>query len=133
VSVQAFAEQALLDFRDPTVDIPGATSERMHAMRSTASLFRFMRMPLVTGRAFAPDEDEPGGANVVVLSAGVAQQLFGAGSAIGRSVRIDGVPHEVVGITPAAALGVLAVATIAASLVPARRAAHIDPVVALFE
>jgi predicted permease len=102
--VTAFDEQALLDFRNPSLDTGvagGAAPERVHAMRTTASLFRLVRVRPQAGRTFTGEEDEPGQANVVVLAAGLAQQLFGGGDALGRTVRIDGVPHAVVGVMPA--------------------------------
>ena len=102
--VTAFDEQALLDFQNPSLDTGGAggaAPERVHAMRATASLFRLVRVRPQAGRTFTGDEDEPGHANVAVLAAGMAHQLFGGGDALGRTVRIDGVPHAVVGVMPA--------------------------------
>jgi putative ABC transport system permease protein len=58
--VTAFDEQALLDFRNPSLDTGvagGAAPERVHAMRTTASLFRLVRVRPQAGRTFTGEED----------------------------------------------------------------------------
>jgi putative ABC transport system permease protein len=54
------------------------------------------------GRAIGPDDDRTGSARVVVLSHGLWSTRFGADpNIVGRSVRFDDQPHEVVGVMPA--------------------------------
>lgn len=54
------------------------------------------------GRTYATGEDQPGKNDVVVLSYELWQQHFGSqSSAIGRSIKIDGVPYTVIGVMPA--------------------------------
>ena len=53
------------------------------------------------GRTFSDDDNQPGRTNVVVLSYGAWQQRFGGdGDVIGKSVTLDGVSKEIVGIMP---------------------------------
>ena len=53
------------------------------------------------GRAFRPEEDQPGAARVVMLSHATWQRLFGADSGIlGRELLLDGEPHQVIGVLP---------------------------------
>ncbi len=54
------------------------------------------------GRTIAPDDDRTNSARVVVLSHGLWSTRFGADpNIIGRSVRFDDQPHEVIGVMPA--------------------------------
>ncbi len=53
------------------------------------------------GRTIAPDDDRTTSARVVVLSHGFWTSRFGSdANVIGRSIRLDDVPHEVVGVMP---------------------------------
>ena len=57
------------------------------------------------GRTFREDEDQPGAANVIVISHAAWQQRFGGDPHIlDRDVRLDGVPHRVIGVMPAGVL-----------------------------
>jgi putative ABC transport system permease protein len=54
------------------------------------------------GRTITPDDDRTTSARVVVLSHGLWSTRFGADpNVIGRSVRFDDRPHEVIGVMPA--------------------------------
>ncbi len=55
------------------------------------------RFPLAAGR-FVDDADERAACRVAVLGARVRETLFPAGEAVGREIRIGGVPFEVVGV-----------------------------------
>lgn len=55
------------------------------------------------GRVITPDDDRTTSARVVVLSHGLWSTRFGADpNIVGRSVRFDDQPHEVIGVMPAA-------------------------------
>ena len=53
------------------------------------------------GRIFTESEGEPGQDRKVILSYGLWTRMFGGSDAIGRSLRIGGVPDEIVGVMPA--------------------------------
>jgi putative ABC transport system permease protein len=55
------------------------------------------------GRALEPDDDRPGAEPVLVVSDAVwRRELGGSRDALGRTVRLDGVAHTVVGVMPPA-------------------------------
>ena len=61
--------------------------------------FRTLGVPVLLGRALAEEDTRPGAPRVVVLTHGTWQRRFGgAPAALGRSVWLDGVAHEVVGV-----------------------------------
>ena len=58
-------------------------------------------MPITLGRAFLPEEDRPGGPNVVIVSQPFWQKRFGGDPGLlGRTITFDGAPYTVVGILP---------------------------------
>ncbi len=60
------------------------------------------RVRPILGRAFRPEENEPGRSQVVVLAHTLWVQRFGGDSAvIGRTVTINAKPHTVIGVMPA--------------------------------
>jgi len=80
-------------------DLPEPLSPLAHAV--TANYFRVMGVQPVLGRTFAPGEDAAPGAPVAMLAYSTWQSLFGADpGAIGRTVALDGVPHEIIGVVP---------------------------------
>jgi putative ABC transport system permease protein len=76
--------------------------ERVHAARVTASLFPTLRVPPLRGRGFTSDEDLPGGRPVALVGHRLWQRRFGGEEGVtGRTLKLDGVVHEVVGVMPA--------------------------------
>ncbi len=74
---------------------------RVVGVRATPSLFTTLQTRAAVGRVFAPPEAEIGQDHVVVLSHGLWQENFGGrADAIGQILRLDGVPHEVIGVMP---------------------------------
>lgn len=81
---------------------PGHPAEMAYAARASANLFSLLGVQPQLGRAFHPGEDSLGRDRVVILSQRTWQKRFGgAPDVIGRLVRIDGEPHEIVGVLPA--------------------------------
>jgi predicted permease len=82
--------------------IAGAPSPE-HVMGAEVSpgYFEMLGVAPALGRTFAIGEDQAGGADVVVLSDGFWRSRFGADPRIvGRTLRLDGRPHTVVGVMP---------------------------------
>lgn len=74
---------------------------RVFGMRASASYFDVMGLQPAMGRAFAPEEDRPGGQKVVVISHDLWQQRFGADlGVIGKTLRLDGVVFNIIGVMP---------------------------------
>jgi predicted permease len=58
-------------------------------------------VPASLGRWFSPEDDSPGGVRTAILSHGYWQRSFGGDQEIlGRTVVIDFVPHQIVGVMP---------------------------------
>jgi putative ABC transport system permease protein len=95
-----FEEQALYQMRGQTVG-GEPDPQRLTGMAVRPSFFRMLRARPLRGRVFGEDEGEIGHEHVVVLSSALWQQAFGAAdSAVGRELRINGVPHVIVGVMP---------------------------------
>ena len=97
-----FEEQAIYNTRGQTI---GGESDpqRVTGMLARPSLFRMLRAQPLRGRIFKEEEGELGQDRSVILSYGLWQQLFsGSDSAIGRDLRLNGVPHTIVGVMPPA-------------------------------
>jgi predicted permease len=75
--------------------------ERIPGLQVSSNFFRTLGVRPSLGRDFLPGEELPGGARVVLLSNALWRSHFGGDPAIvGRPIRIDGEPHEVIGIMP---------------------------------
>jgi predicted permease len=83
---------ALVTEREPEV-ISGA--------RASADFFQVLGVSPARGRSFLPKEDEPGGADVAVVSDGFWHSHFGGNEGLlGRTLTLDGKNVTVVGILP---------------------------------
>lgn len=79
-----------------------AVPDRVGVVNGEANLFEVLRAPALIGRTFAPGEDAPGAACVVVLSYGLARERFATlDAAVGETMRVDGGVCEVIGVMPA--------------------------------
>ncbi|MBF5043199.1 ABC transporter permease [Aggregicoccus sp. 17bor-14] len=122
-SFQAFAAE---EFTGASLQ-EGENPERLSAGRVTHDFFSVFGVRPQLGRTFLPEEDAPGASPVVVLSHGLWTRRFGADpSLVGKSVRIDGQSHTVVGVMPR---GFDPTASgehvwLPAAFTPARRAEH---------
>jgi predicted permease len=98
--VHVFSEQALFRTTARTLEVQG-TPQRITGMLATPSLFRLLRVSPAFGRAFSDAESEPGADQKLILSDQLSRALFGRPeAALGRDVRISGVPFTVVGVMP---------------------------------
>lgn len=74
---------------------------RLQGAEVTPGFFTVLGATAARGRVFTPAGDTTGAA-LVVLSDGAWRQHFGADpQVVGRSLRVDGQPYEVVGVMPA--------------------------------
>ena len=73
--------------------------ERLGGARVAANFFSFLGPPVVRGRGFTANEEQPGSEKVVVISHSLWQRRYASDPNIaGRSVDINGVPHTIVGV-----------------------------------
>jgi putative ABC transport system permease protein len=100
--MQAYGEIGAYTLGDSSLSEPGQPAEMVRSLRITANLLSVLRVQPQLGRDFLPREDVPGNDRVVIISQRCWQQRFGGRrDVVGRIVRIDGEPHEVVGVLPA--------------------------------
>jgi putative ABC transport system permease protein len=97
----AFEELAMYRSAGVTVGGQGEAVERLTSMPVTPSLFRVLGAEAYRGRLFTEQEAEVGQNRKVVLSYGLWQRVYGGrDDAVGRDLRINGVPHTIVGVMP---------------------------------
>ena len=80
--------------------------ERLHGWQVSASFLRILRVPPLLGRGFAPDADQLGHDNkVVVIAHRLWQRRFGADTNIvGQTIRLNNESYTVVGVLSPKAL-----------------------------
>jgi putative ABC transport system permease protein len=79
----------------------GLETERVDVVPVTANFFPLFGADPELGRHFLPEEEGIGGQQVAILSHRIWTRRFGADpSIVGRSIRLDGLPHLVVGVMP---------------------------------
>ncbi len=83
------------------VSEPGQPAERVAAAAVSADFFATFRVAPLLGRAFSPEEFQPGRNNVVLLSHRYWQQSYGAArDVIGRTMRLDAAVVTIIGVMP---------------------------------
>jgi len=98
---RSFEDVALYD--DDVFNLTGeGPPERLTVARVSSSLFPVLRVEPALGRAFTEEDDRPGSERrVVILGHGLWQRHFGGDPGVlGRDLRLDGEPWEVVGVMP---------------------------------
>jgi putative ABC transport system permease protein len=79
----------------------GGDPARVSGKLVSADYFRVFGVTPEIGRTFAPGEDQPGAAPVVVLSHAFWQRQFaGDAGVLKRDLVLDGQPHRIVGVMP---------------------------------
>ncbi|MGO8732334.1 MAG: ADOP family duplicated permease [Terriglobia bacterium] len=75
--------------------------ERLSGLRVSSNVLPLLGVRPVMGRGFLPEEDQPGGGHVVLISYGLWQRRFGSDpSIVGQSVQLDGRSATVIGVLP---------------------------------
>jgi putative ABC transport system permease protein len=86
------ARPALTGFGEPRQLFGGAV---------THAFFDVLGVRFVAGRGFAPAEDTPNGPAVTVISHAVWKaELAGDADVLGRTIVLNGIPHEIIGVLP---------------------------------
>ena len=75
--------------------------ERVGVIRVSSNLLPMLGTRALRGRLFVADEDSPGHAGTAVLAHGTWVRRYGADpQVIGRAIRLDGQPYQIVGVLP---------------------------------
>lgn len=97
-----FEEHALFNSTNVSLDQDGRPT-RVRVMNVTPSYLRLIRTPPALGRPFTEEEGELGNEKKLLLSDTLWRSQFAADpAAVGRELRIDGQPYEVIGVMPRA-------------------------------
>ena len=96
----SFQQMAALREQQIDLTFPGAPSH-IKASQISSGFFSTLGTELGLGREFTPQENQPGGAPVVVISDQLWRERFGGSpEALGKSVTLDGVDYSIVGVAP---------------------------------
>jgi putative ABC transport system permease protein len=95
--------EAISAFHGSTASLTGDLApERISGVYSSVDLFKVLDAQPQLGRTFAPQDEQPGGAQVVVISHGMWQRRFGTDpNIIGRQITLNGKTKEIIGVMPA--------------------------------
>lgn len=98
----AFSSAALFDASRNGYNLAGSLRpERLQGVRITSGFFKTFGVEPILGREFAPNEEPQGADHEVILSYRVwARRYQSDPDIVGKTIRIDGVGHTVVGVTP---------------------------------
>lgn len=96
--VRAFSDVALAEAT--SADMTGmGEPQAIHGMRVSANVFSLLGVRPALGRSFLPEEDDAGRGRVVILSDAFWREHFRSDpSAVGKSITLDGIPHQIVGV-----------------------------------
>ena len=84
-----------------TSDNAGTVPERVGVCACSATLFQTLGVKPRIGRVFTSEEDRFGAPRLVVISYALWQRrLGGAADVVGKSIRLDGEDHQVIGVMP---------------------------------
>jgi putative ABC transport system permease protein len=97
---QSSSYASLAAFTPASFTLTGAGEpERLQGALATANFFAVMGVEPLLGRVYTGENEVEGKDRVVVLSYGLWQRRFGgAADAIGRTLSLNGRPHEVIGV-----------------------------------
>jgi putative ABC transport system permease protein len=81
--------------------VMGREPEALPGARVTLDFFRLLGVTPVLGRTFLPEEEQPGGRDVALVSDGFWHSHFGGDEAlVGKTLTVDGKNFTVIGILP---------------------------------
>jgi putative ABC transport system permease protein len=97
----AFEDPSLFTTRRMDVGGDSGVPEQVLGAAVTAGFFSTLDVRPLIGRTFAPGEDKPASASLVVLSESIWRRRFAASSSVlGQSILVNGAPATVIGVMP---------------------------------
>jgi predicted permease len=103
IRTQSVSYESLASYEEGLANIAGAGGEpeRVNQTLVGANFFDVLRVQPALGRAFRPNETEPGNEHEVIFSDRFWKRRFGGDrSIIGATIRLDDMDHVVVGVMP---------------------------------
>src|SRR5262249_25845061 len=99
--MDGYGDLGAYSYVDATLSEKGQPTEIARAARATANFFSILKVQPALGRDFRPGEDAPGKDHVVIISRRMWQNRFGGPpDVIGRTIRVDGEAHDIIGVLP---------------------------------
>ena len=100
-SARSFSALAAFGTAMMTISDEGQAPDRVAGAYISANGFRVLGVAPFLGRDFAADDDRPGAPGVVILGHRLWASRYGADvNAVGRTVKVAGVPAVVIGVMP---------------------------------
>ena len=97
-SNRSFSGVTAYQFDDVNLAVPDG-AEQIDAERVTGNFFDVLGAKLLAGRTFTPEEDQPGGNQVVLIGYELASRLFGgAQKALGQHLALDSRDYTIIGV-----------------------------------
>jgi len=99
---EVFENMAVFDTAGKGYDLSGdGEPERVSGVRVSAGFFDTLGVKPRLGRAFSPEEEQPGKHQVVVISDGLWRSRYNSDPAIvGKTIKVDSENHTVIGVMP---------------------------------
>jgi len=98
---RGFEQVAIAIGGNYNLTVPGGEPERVGAVRVSSTLLPMLGVRAIRGRVFVEAEDREGSAAAAVLTYGMWARRYGCDpQLIGKSITLDGLTYEVVGILP---------------------------------
>ncbi|MGD0402545.1 MAG: ABC transporter permease [Candidatus Acidiferrales bacterium] len=97
---RSFSGVAAYQFDAVNLAVPDG-AEQIDAERVTGNFFDVLGAKLAAGRTFTPEEDQPGGNQVVLIGYELATRIFGgAQNAVGQHLALDSKDYTIIGVLP---------------------------------
>jgi predicted permease len=101
-ALTSFSQVGLFSYDSLSLAEADQPAVQVNAVNFSANFLTLLGVAPAHGRLFAPDEDQPGKSNVVVLTHRMWTRRFAADpQVVGRTLRINGESATVIGILPA--------------------------------
>src|SRR5271170_2732294 len=101
-ATKTFSSMAMYRNQDYNLIGTGEVAERVRGYMISADFFPTLGVAPVLGRTFRADDDQVGGAPVVILGGGFWRRKFGASLEVaGKSITLNGTSYTIVGVIPA--------------------------------
>ena len=100
-SLTAFEALGAVRTGSYNIEVDGASGEPVAGAQMTAAAFEVLALPPLLGRTFHAGDEVIGAPAVAVIGHDLWQARLGGDAAVaGRTIRIGGVPHTIVGVMP---------------------------------
>jgi putative ABC transport system permease protein len=98
---RTFESVGLWDWDNSPVTVSGSGEpEAVASVEVTHEVLRILGAEPVIGRGFRESDDVPGSPATAVISHAYWQRRFGGADPLGRTLVVDGIPREVIGVMP---------------------------------